>query len=138
VTTTPLESRPLVLAIVAMLDAALPNEIGLYWGGSPQNRQPPFAVLYPDIGVESTQDRALSDDVPNDLRFQITSVGASAEQALLIADKANTALLTGSPNVSGRRVRPIRQEAAQPVRRDDESTALWLATAQYLARSEPT
>ncbi|MEV0382419.1 hypothetical protein [Nonomuraea sp. NPDC050643] len=135
-TTTPLESRPLVLALVVMLDAALPNDVGIYWGGAPQTRQPPFAVLYPDIGMESTTDRALSDDVPNDLRFQITSVGASAEQALLVADKANTALLTGTPSVPGRRVRPIRQEAAQPVRRDDESTALWLATAQYLVRSE--
>lgn len=137
-TATPLESRPLVLALVAMLDAELPSDVGIYWGGAPQNKQAPYAVLYPDIGMESVQDRALSDDVPNDLRFQITSVGASAEQALFVADKANKALLAGVPSVSGRRVRPIRQEAAQPVRRDDNSTALWLATAQYLVRSEPT
>ncbi|MGA4989871.1 hypothetical protein [Nonomuraea bangladeshensis] len=136
-TATPLDSRPLVLAIVAMLDAAFPNTIGIYWGGAPANAPRPYAVMYPDIGMESVTDRALSDDVPNDLRFQITSVGDSAEQALLVADKANRALLTTVPSLAGRRVRPIRQEAAQPVRRDDESTALWLATAQYLARSEP-
>lgn len=137
-TTTPLEARPLVLALVAMLDAALPNTIGIYWGGAPANASAPYAVLYPDVGMESIADRALSDDVPNDLRFQITSVGASAEQAVLVADKAKTALITAVPTVSGRRVRPIRQESAQPVRRDDVSTTLWLATAQYLVRSDPT
>lgn len=137
-TTTPLEARPLVLALVAMLDTALPNTIGIYWGGAPANAAAPYAVLYPDVGMESATDRALSDDVPNDLRFQITSVGASAEQAVLVADKCSTALLTSAPSVAGRRVRPIRQEAAQPVRRDDQSTALWFATAQYLVRSDPT
>ncbi|TYB69739.1 DUF3168 domain-containing protein [Nonomuraea sp. PA05] len=121
-----------------MLDAAFPNTIGIYWGGAPAGAARPYAVMYPDIGMESTADRALSDDVPNDLRFQITSVGDSAEQALLVADKANRALLTSLLTVPGRRVRPIRQEAAQPVRRDDESSALWLATAQYLVRSDPT
>lgn len=126
-----------MLAIVAMLDAALPNSIGIYWGGAPASAEPPYAVMYPDVGMESVVDRALSDDVPNDLRFQITSVGATAEQALLVADKTNAGLLTGLPEVAGRRVRPIRQEASQVVRRADDSTALWLATAQYLARSEP-
>jgi hypothetical protein len=121
-----------------MLDAALPAAVGVYWAGASANAAPPYVVLYPDVGMESVADRALSDDVPNDLRFQITSVGESAEQAMWIADKANMVLLATVPTVAGRRVRPIRQEAAQPVRRDDESTALWFATAQYLARSEPT
>ena len=135
---TVLESRPLVNAILAMVDAALPNTIGIYWAAAPQDADPPYAVLYPDTGMESTADRALSDDVPNDLLFQVTSVGATAEQAALVADKVATALLTTTPVVSGRRVRPIRQEGSQPARRDDESTALYFATAQFLARSEAT
>ncbi|MFE3452383.1 hypothetical protein ACFXJ8_26015 [Nonomuraea sp. NPDC059194] len=136
--TAPLESRPLVNAILAMIDVGLPSTIGIYWAGAPTNAATPYAVLYPDIGMESASDRSLSDDVPNDLRFQVTSVGTTPDQAALVADKVATILLTTVPTVAGRRVRPIRQEAAQPVRRDDESTTHFIATAQYLARSDRT
>ncbi|MGW4406518.1 hypothetical protein ACWEJ6_20990 [Nonomuraea sp. NPDC004702] len=134
----PLESRPLVNAILAMIDAALPNTIGIYWAMAPQNASMPYAVLYPDVGMESFADRSLSDDAPNDLRFQVTSVGVTPEQAALVADKIATSLLTTVPTVPGRRVRPIRQEGAQPVQREDASTPLFFATAQYLVRSDRT
>lgn len=133
---TQLDSLPLVNAILAMVDAALPSTIGVYWAAAPQGAAPPYAVLYPDTGIESSTDRALSDEVPNDLLFQVTAVGASAAQAALVADKVAAALLANVPTVAGRRVRPIRQEGSQLVRRDDVSTALFIATAQYLARSE--
>ncbi|WP_218154268.1 tail completion protein gp17 [Nonomuraea pusilla] len=123
-------------AIIAVVDAALPNTIGVYWGGAPQGVAVPYAVLYPDVGMESPADRSLSDDVPNDLLFQVTSVGSTAEQAVLVADKVAAALLDAVPAVAGRRVRPIRHEGSQPVRRDDVSTELFFATAQFLARSE--
>ncbi|MFI6813769.1 hypothetical protein ACIBG7_15215 [Nonomuraea sp. NPDC050328] len=135
-TPPPLESRPLVLAIVAMLDAGLPNTIGIFWGMAPQGATPPYAVLYPDGGMESPADRSLADDVPTDLRFQITAVGATPEQAALVADKTALILLTAVPSVPGRRVRPIRQEGTQPVQRDDTAGELFFATAQYLARSD--
>lgn len=136
--TAPLASKPLVDAILAMVDAALPNEIGIYWAGAPQSAVPPYAVLYPDAGMESAADRSLADEAPNDLRFQVTAVGATGGQAALVADKVAAALLTTVPTVAGRRVRPIRQEGAQTVRRDDVSTTLFIATAQYLVRSDRT
>ncbi|MFI6477363.1 hypothetical protein ACIBH1_05485 [Nonomuraea sp. NPDC050663] len=136
--TTPLESRPLVVALMAMLDAGLPNTIGIFWGMAPQGATAPYAVLYPDSGMESAVDRSLSDEAPNDLRFQITSVGATPEQAALVADKTALILLTTVPTVPGRRVRPIRQEGTQPVLRDDTAGALFFATAQYLVRSDRT
>ncbi|MGW4663181.1 hypothetical protein [Streptosporangium sandarakinum] len=122
-------------ALLAMLRTAVPG-VGVHWAGAPQGAALPYVVLYPDIGIESTADRSLSDAVPNDLRYQVTCVGGSAEQAAWTADKVAAALLATVPTVAGRRVRPARQEAAQPVRRDDESVGLWIATAQYLTRSE--
>ncbi|MFI6299547.1 hypothetical protein ACIBEJ_48690 [Nonomuraea sp. NPDC050790] len=125
-------------AILAMLDGALPANVGVFWAQAVPDAARPYAVLYPDVGMESTVDRSLADDVPNDLRFQVTCVGDAAQQAAWLADKVAAILLTTVPAVAGRRVRPIRQEGAQPVRRDDESTALFIATAQYLARSDRT
>lgn len=136
--TTPLEPYPLALKILQLLDAGLPEAASAYHGGAPQGAVRPYVVLYFDVSDESSADRTLDDGVPNDLRFQATTVGDSADQALLIAGKADTVLRAMRPSVPGRRVRPIRQEGSQPVRRDDVSTALSIATAQYLARSDRT
>lgn len=135
--TAPLPSSPLVEALIAMVQAAIPT-CGVHWAGVPDGTRPPYAVFYPDTGMDSTADRALSDDVPTDLRYQVTSVGESVEQAVWVADKVDHALLTGIPTVDGRRVRPTRKEGSQPVQRDDEFTDLWFATNQYVTRSERT
>lgn len=125
-------------ALLTMLDTALPSNVGVFWAQASAAPDRPYAVLYPDGGMESSTDRSLSDDVPNDLRFQVTCVGDSADQAAWLADRVAAILLTTVPTVAGRRVRPIWQDGTQPVRRDDESTTLFIATAQYLARSEST
>lgn len=136
--TTPLEPYPLVIEIRQRLDDGLPSSAAAYHGAAPQGAVPPYVVLYFDVSGESSADRTLSDGVPNDLRFQATTVGANADQTMLIAGKADTVLRTMTPTVPGRRVRSIRQEGSQTVRRDEVSTALFIATAQYLARSERT
>ncbi|MEU7861198.1 hypothetical protein [Nonomuraea sp. NPDC049141] len=134
--TEPQEAHPVAEAIRQMLDDALPAAATVHLGGVPSGATTPYVVLYPDIGTESTADRTLDDGVPTDFRFQATSVGATFTQAILTAGMANTVLLTTTPTVAGSRVRPIRQEGSQPVRRDDESSPLWFGTAQYVARSE--
>ena len=136
--TLPQDAHPLAEAIRQMLDNALPSAATVHLGGVPSGTATPYVVIYPDIGTETPADRSLADDVSTDFRFQATSVGATYTQAMLTAGMANTVLLTTAPAVTGRRVRPIRQEGSQPVRREDESSPLWFATAQYLARSDRT
>lgn len=134
--TTPLESRPLILALVDMLEAAVPT-VGFHWAGAPTDADPPYAVLYPIPGFKSLEHRALTNTAPTEDRYQVTAVGQTAEQAAWISDKVTAALYAGVPSIAGRRVWPAVQESAQPVRRDDESTALYIATSQWLTRSDP-
>jgi hypothetical protein len=136
VTAHPLDALPLVKAFEAALRASLEPGCRVYLGGAPREAAPPYVVLYPDTGTESDVDRALSDDVPNDLYTQITAVGEGFDQALWAADKANSVMLTTVPSMPGRKVRPTLKDDSQPVRRDDESTGLWYATSQYITRSE--
>ncbi|GIH70342.1 hypothetical protein [Sphaerimonospora thailandensis] len=135
--TEPLESLPLVQALLKMLQAALSPGCPVYLAGAPRDAPEKYAVLYPDTGAESQVDRTLADTGPNDLRYQITSVGVGPEQALWVADRTNGTLLTTAPVVAGRRVRKAIREGSQPMRRDDDSTGLYYATAQYLTRSDP-
>lgn len=130
----PQEAHPVAEAIRAMLDVGLPAAVSVHIGGAPTGTALPHVVLYPDVGTEAPVDRALNETVPTDFRFQATTVGGSAAQAVLTAGKVNSLLLTIVPTVEGRRVRPIVQEGSQPVDRDDDSTPLWFCTAQYLAR----
>jgi hypothetical protein len=134
-TITPLESSPLVVAIIAQLETAI-GDGNVHWAGAPRDEAPPFAVIWPDAGMESPFHRSLTNQAPNELRFQITSVGAGPEQAQWVADRTAEALLSTVLVVSGRRCWPTVREGSQPVRRDDDSTDLWLATAQYLTRSD--
>jgi hypothetical protein len=130
------DAYAIITAYRDMLDALLPAAASVHLGGVPDGTPPPYVALYPDVGTESTADRTLADGVPIDVRWQATSVGATFDQAHLLAGKVDTLTRASVPAVPGRRVRPIRQEGSQPVRRDDESTGLWFATAQYRARVE--
>lgn len=134
--TEPQEAHPLAEAIRLMLDNGLPTAVAIHLGGAPTGSTAPYVALYPDLGTESSVDRSLADDVATDFRFQTTTVGVSAAQALLTAGKVDTLLRTAVPTLPDRRVRPIRQEGSQPVDRDDTSTPVWFVTAQYLARSD--
>lgn len=136
--TTPLPSSPLVAALLAMVRAAVPNTCGIYLARAPQGAVPPYAVFYPDAGRKSAFERNVLNEAPRDLRYQVTGVGGTPEQAAWVADKVAAALWGGVPAVTGRRVWPVIDEGSQPVRPDDTSTGIYLATAQYLTRSDPT
>ncbi|MGS2645833.1 hypothetical protein [Streptosporangium sp. G12] len=133
----PLESRSLVKALLAMLNTALGATCPVYWAEAPDARPAKYAVMYPDTGMKSAFHRTLTNNGPDELRYQITSVGTDPEQAMWVADKVAYALLTAVPTVAGRRVWPAIEEDSQPIRRDDASTGLFYATAQYLSRSDP-
>lgn len=135
--TTPLASKPLIEALLAMMRASVGGSCPIYWAQAATNTAPPYAVVYPDSGMKSAFHRGLLNDGPDELRYQVTSVGKSPDQAQWVADKTAYALLTAVPAVAGRRVWPATEEGSQPVRRDDESTGLFFATAQYLTRSDP-
>lgn len=136
--TAQLPSSPLVTALLAMVREAVPAGCDIYLARAEQGAVPPYAVFYPDSGIKSAFHRTIVNDAPRELRYQVTSVGATPEQAAWVADKVSAALWSGVPTVAGRRVWPVIDEASQPVRPDDESTGLFLATAQYLTRSDPT
>ena len=134
---TPLPASPLIQALLSMIRTSVGVTCPIYWGGAAANAAAPYAVVYPDSGMLSPTRRTLANNGPDELRFQITSVGGSPDQAQWVADKTAHAVLTGVPVVAGRRVWPTVEEGSQPLRRDDGSIPLFFATAQYLTRSDP-
>ncbi|MEV4246965.1 hypothetical protein AB0J63_26575 [Streptosporangium canum] len=131
-----LPSKPLVEALLAMVQGAVPVTCPIYWAQAAASPGQTYAVFYPDTGTLSAFHRDLLNRGPDELRYQVTSVGQSPEQAAWVADRVAEALLSAVPTVAGRRVWPAIEEGSQPVRRDDESTGLFFATAQYLTRSD--
>ncbi|MFB4280847.1 hypothetical protein ACBJ59_36545 [Nonomuraea sp. MTCD27] len=133
-----LPAAPLVDAILAMVRAGVPATCKVYEGRSVPGAVPPYAVFYFDSGGKSAFERNVLNEAPRDLRYQVTAVGSTPEQARWVADKVFVPLLTSVPSVSGRQVWPAIEEGSQPVRPDDEATGFFLATSQYLTRSEAT
>jgi hypothetical protein len=119
-----------------MVRLGVPATCNIYEGRSAPNSVPPYAVFYFDSGGKSAFERNVLNDAPRDLRYQVTSVGSTPEQARWVADKVFVPLLTGVPAVAGRLVWPAIEEGSQTVRPDDEATGFFLATSQYLTRSE--
>lgn len=134
---TPLPSRPLVDALLTSWRASVPVTLVIHDGEALPDADPPYAVAYFDTGMKSGFHRNLVNDGPNELRYQITSIGETRDQAAWVADKMAAAVLGAAPSVSGRRVWPAVEEGTQPVRREDDSTALFYATSQYVTRSDP-
>lgn len=131
-----LPALPLIQALMALAEDG--TDFPHYLAGAPRDTTAAkYAVWYPDTGIKSGFHRNLANDGPDELRFQITSVGTGPEQAIWVADHSSAALLNSvPPTVSGRRVWKTVEEGSQPVRRDDTSTGLWFATSQYLSRSD--
>ncbi|MFI6594995.1 hypothetical protein ACIBHX_02035 [Nonomuraea sp. NPDC050536] len=131
-----LPSLALVNGLLAMVRSGVPITLAIYWAQAPPDAAMPYVVFYPDAGIKSSFERDVLNNAPTDLRYQLTAVGGSPDQAAWAHDKVAGVLLTGVPTVAGRRVWPAIQEASQPVRRDDTSVATWLATSQWLSRSD--
>lgn len=137
-TSVPASAEPHIRAVQAALNAAfeaLPTVIKAHIGKRPDN-DTNCVVIYGSLGELSgtLADRYADITIP----IQLTAVGVGPEQATAYADAARVALLTASLAVDGRRVRPAKQVADQPVRRDDTvQPELYVATAQYEITSNP-
>lgn len=137
-TETYLPAGPLAEAILAMVRAGVPATCDIYEGRSAEGAEPPYAVLYFDSSGKSPFERNINNEAPRDLRYQVTAVGATPEQARWMADKVFVPLVAGTPSVTGRTVWPAIQEGSQPAEPEDDSTGLFYATSQWLTRSEAT
>lgn len=140
--TAPASSERHIAAVVATVDAALralSTPRRAYNGARPDSPTPDkiCAIIH---GTPGQPSGSLGDRFADlELEFQVTAVGEGPEQALAIADVVRVALLaTPPPSVAGRAVWPLWQTAAQPVQRDDTiQPPLWIATAQYVIKSNP-
>jgi hypothetical protein len=103
---------------VKSLLASLPN---LYDGQVPDPPALPYWVLYLDTSVEgATQLCATSNRA--DFRFQITSVGLTAEAVRIVAGRARGLVIDQRLTVPGRACGLIRHETSIPVRADRDVT----------------
>jgi hypothetical protein len=97
----------------------------------------PYTVLWPDPGIPEGSLGDRHSDLT--VGFQVTAVGQTGVQALWMQSTARNVLLGQTPTVAGRLVWPLWVEDAQFVLRDDDETpALYYATAQYKLRTGPT
>lgn len=117
----------LIRAHTSCYDAKVPDDPAL-----------PYNVLYTDNGQLSRSSLGVTSD-RFELWFQVTSVGATRQQAGWAADKARADLLDQIPTVTGRHCGPITQDAPpQPVQRDDDLTPpVFYVTASYRLTSVP-
>lgn len=108
--------RDHVAAVIGLLQA---SGLAVFDGGAPDGAAPPYAVVYADQGATSPQSLSFR-SVQRSVTAQTTCVGVNPEQARWAAEKVEGALLDVTPTVAGRVCWPIRREASQPVRRDDD------------------
>lgn len=105
-------------AVRALLD---PLPITLYDGQVPDRPAFPYVVFYMDTS-NGRVTRLCSRTNRADFRFMLTSVGLSAESAMIAADSARHLVLDIRPDVAGRRCTQIRHETSIPVRADTDVT----------------
>lgn len=93
-----------------------------YDGSVPDLPTFPYYVLYTDTGIDAkTKVCGESDEMT--FRFQITSVGETADAAAIVAGAVRTVVLDARPVVAGRgSVNRIRKETGIPVREDKDVT----------------
>jgi hypothetical protein len=96
-------------------------------GAVPANPTYPYAVLYVNTGTRESSDLDYA-SAYQVYDVQVTSVGATAASARIVAAKACAALLDVTPTVTGRSCWPIRLEAAQTAQEDRDVTIPGTAT----------
>lgn len=137
-----MDTRVFTDAILAKLRA---NSQSLEVGDAvaPESPSPafPYAVLYPTISPEITEDGGTLRD-PNAhriLEYQITSVGLTREQAQWCADRMREALFATPLVVAGSFPWFIEFSALGEVERDDDlEPPLWYANESVAIPSSPS
>lgn len=106
-------------AVVALLDAV--PDLTIYDGRVPAEPSFPYAVLYADDGLRGPVSLTLASDQVT-MTVQVTSVGATADAARVVADKVSGALLDVRPSITSRVCWPIRHEGTRPAIEDRDVT----------------
>lgn len=102
-------------ALLTLLRAGAPV-LTVYDGNVPANPALPYCVLYLGWDAERTALQAVTDQFNG--RAQVTSVGANAQAARIVAKLVADRLIDVAPAVAGRSCWPITHELAQPPRED--------------------
>lgn len=135
-------TRALANAVVARLRSQLEPAVTVYDGAvppAPNKPAPKYVVVYPDTGPRS-RDRLAAVSSKATLRFQLTSVGLTRDNAQAIADLADAAVCDYRLTVPGWAPAPISadESLAVPVRPDnDVSPPVFYAVTQYLLTAVP-
>lgn len=129
------DGNPHIDAVIDRLEATVSSTLPVHDGQSPNLSDTPYLVVYAEPGVASYLTLAGVSSHFN-LVFIVHGVGGTRWEAGWAADKARDALLDVILTVAGRNCRPIRQEVAQPARKDVDHPDLWLAVAGYRLTSD--
>lgn len=98
---------------------------------------PLYVVVHSDAGIRSSE-RLLAAQTRADFTYTVHSVGETAEQAQLGAERVYAQVLGKVPVVAGRKCWPITAETSQPVRLDtDVSPPLFYAVDVFRLSSIP-
>ena len=117
-------------AVIAALEAE-----GLTVGNaSGDGLEPPYVVVYRIGGIRDGEASAPEDRA--ELVYQLTCVGAMAEAAEYLQDRAESAMR--SLTVPGRAVRTWIDSDGPVMRDDDLSPPLWYATPRWRVWSTPS
>jgi hypothetical protein len=139
------QTRPVTAAIIAALRAeglAVGNAEqppGSGWQNTPgTSTHVAYVVVYPLAG--GSLDGSLADGQEDaEALYQLTCVGASAEQAEWVADAARASLLGASLTVPGRSVPLIIIDTlGGSVRDDNTQPPVWWIADRYSVRTTPT
>ena len=121
-------------AVLGMLRAAVDpvhdGEVPKDASGQPVGDR--YAVFYASPGERRHEDLGHTSD-RHVHRWQVTSVGATREQAEWVAVRCRDALVDARPNAPGWVCSLIEHESSGPIRRDDDlpERALFLAVDTY-------
>ena len=136
------QTRPLTAAIVATLTAAgltvgrgeKPTAGG--WQDDCTTVFTPYVIVYSLGGeLDGAIDYGAEDGT---IRYQLSSVGATAEQAEWVADAARLALLAATVSVSGRRLGHVDfDDLGGTVRDDRQQPPLWQVAERFAVMTTP-
>lgn len=108
------------------VEALMPPGLTLYRGSVPEGPEYPYAVLWGDIGEESSggPDGDSLEDVPDvlSLRPRVTYAGLTFDSVIIAARKVRAALNHKVPVVTGWRPNKLRQSTLMDVQTDRDVT----------------